>query len=79
MNYVLCGLSADDLNKRRASALRVYLSYREMMKVAYMEFLEVDAEIERRKVLNADDRKKQMAEAISKSLFEPTLSKREDK
>lgn len=77
--FDLSKISTDLLSDRRNALFERYLEHREFMKFYYMQFLEVDTEIERRKELDKDDRKKQMAEAISKALFEPTLSKREDK
>ena len=75
----LSKISTDKLPVMKLNALRYSVLYLSMAKASYYVADNIDAEIERRKVLDKDDRKKQMAEAISKSLFEPTLSNGADK
>ena len=43
-------LSDEQLSARRAAVMCMYFAYRVMMKIAYMRFLEVDTEFERRKL-----------------------------
>lgn len=75
----LSKISTDELPIMKLDALRLGLLFLSLAKTSYIMADNIDAEMERRKVPDKDDRKKQMAEAISKALFEPTLSKREDK